>query len=112
MSLKDYFEQGRQQERDHARKVKARTPQRRMGKKPSMFSPANIIIGAGVLYEMIVPKLKRGGNQQKPSEQKEGIIGPITRSIKGDIQTIIRRIRSVNPDWEDYQRFLELARRK
>lgn len=110
MSLKDYFEQGRQQERDHVRKVKARTPQRRLGAKPSKFSPSNIVIGAGVLYEIVSPKIS-------PSlcairNKFYSVISPISRSIRGDIQSIIRCIRGANPGWEDYQRFLELARRK
>ena len=110
MSLKDYFDQGRQQERDHARKIKARTPQRRLGGKPSKFSPTNIIIGIGVLYEIISPKIAPTlGNTRMRLEE---ICSPISRSIRGDIQTVVRKIRGANPGWEDYQHFLELARRK
>ena len=110
MSLKDYFEQGRQQERDHARKVKARTPQRRLGTKPSKFSPSNIIIGAGVLYEIVSPKIAPALSGL--SGKLGDISSPIIRSIRGDMQTIVRKIRGANPGWEDYQQFLELARRK
>ena len=110
MSLTEYFEQGRQQERDHARKVKARTPQRRYGAKPSAFSPSNLIIGAGVLFEIVYPKISPFVSGMKP--RIRSITEPISRSISGDIQTIVRKIRGANPGWEDYQQFLELARRK
>ena len=110
MSLKDYFDQGRQQEREHVRKVRARTPQRRLGGKPSKFSPSNIIIGAGVLYEILSPKLVPA--LENIRLRFNGISTPIARSIQGDIQTVIRKIRGANPGWEDYQQFLELARRK
>ena len=110
MSLKEYFEQGRQQERDHARKIRARTPQRRFGAKPSAFSPSNLIVGAGVLYEIVYPKFAPLVSGIKP--RLKSIVDPISRAISGDIQTVIRKIRGANPGWEDYQQFLELARRK
>ena len=110
MSLKEYFEQGRQQERDHARKIKARTPQRRLGVKPSPFSPSNLIVGVGVLYEIVSPKIMPA--LSGTITNLGNVIAPIKRAIRGDIQTIVRKIRGANPGWEDYQRFLELARRK
>ena len=108
MSLLDYFNQGRQNEREHVRKQKVRTIPKKYG-KPSPFSPTNLIVGAGVLFEIVYPKVKPITDAIK--NRVGGVLHPICRSVKGDIQTVCRKIRKVNPDWEDYQRFLELARK-
>lgn len=103
MSLKDYFEMGKKSEIEYERKKKAKQIVKKIS-KPSAVSPAGIVMGLGVLYQIIMPKL--------------GLLSRfflmIRRTlavIRIDIKMATKRIRGINPDWEKYKQFDELARR-
>lgn len=107
MTLKDYFNMGRDSERKYESKQKVRHSFRRVT-KPSPFSLGGIVMGAGVMYQMVMSKIKP---EQKPnSPPKEP--NPTIEVIKGDIQTAIDKIQGANPEWEKYRNFLELAKGK
>jgi hypothetical protein len=112
MSLRDYFEQGRKQEQDYSRKMRARQVYRKQGKL-SKFSPAMIVVGAGVLYEMIAPKLAPLFNRIKMPGVGvgSGVLSPIAKTIRYDIARIVAPFKKRDRDFADYERFLELARK-
>ncbi len=104
MGIKELFEQGRQNERDHERKQHIRKPRIRQGRK-SPLSPGNVIVGAGVVYEMLHPYT--GG-----FEKVTRIFDPVIITIKWDLRFITQKIFKDNQNFEDYKTFCELARRK
>ena len=105
--FKDYFSQGVQQQQEYEKRKQARMPQRRKTKLP-WYSPASVIIGAGVLYQMLKPFIQT-------------IIVPIVKGwiyiiqdtikiIRGDIRAVRKKIpNKPNPEWEAYKRFEELT---
>jgi hypothetical protein len=108
MSLKDYFEMGREQERQYEKKQKTKTAVK-TPKKPSAWSPVGIIIGAGVFYQIAHPYFA-------PIERVVcsmlGAIGPTITVMKTDVKMLVQKIRGINPEWEKYKQFDELARGK
>ena len=101
MTLKDYFDMGRDSEKKYESKQKTRQITRRRS-KPGALSIGAIVMGAGVLYQMILSKFHK---PDKPSS-------PTMQVIKGDIQTLVDKIQGSNENWETYRNFLELARGK
>jgi hypothetical protein len=94
---------GRKSEVEYERKKKSKQIVKKIS-KPSAASPAGIVMGLGVLYQIIMPKL--------------GLLSRfflmIRRTltvIRIDIKMATKRIRGINPDWEKYKQFDELARR-
>lgn len=106
MSLKDWFEMGRENEREHSRKQRLRKSKARQGRNPPFFSPSTIVIGAGVVYEIVRPKLE--GSIKIARE----LSGPIVCSIKWDLRKITNRIYGEDKDFEVYRNFYELAMKK
>jgi hypothetical protein len=102
--LTELFEQGRQNERDHARKQKIRRTRVRQGQKSS-FSPVNIVVGAGVVYEIAYPYLSTVRRYFR-------IFDPVILTIKWDLRHITKKIFKDDQNFEDYKMFCELARRK
>ena len=102
MSLKDYFEMGKKSEIEDERKKKAKQIVKKVS-KPSAFSPAGIVMGLGVLYQIIMPKF--GFLSRFFSIIRRTLI-----VIKIDIKMATKRISGINADWEKYKRFDELAR--
>lgn len=105
MSLKDYFEMGKKSEMEYERKKQLRRAAPKKPVKPSPFSPAGIVMGLGVLYQIVMPKLAT------LLRFKSGSSVSTTTVIKMDVKMIVRRIRGLNKDWELYKQFDELARR-
>jgi len=106
MSLKDYFEMGKQSEMEYERKKQLRKAAPKKLTRPSPYSLAGIVMGLGVLYQIIMPKIR------SPSTFKSKPKASTMSVIKTDIKMIVMRIRGLNKDWELYQRFDELARKK
>lgn len=105
MSLKDYFEMGKKAEMEYERKQQLRKAAPKKPVKPSPFSLAGIVMGLGVLYQIIMPKIR------KPSTFKsERKVSALT-VIKADIKMLVRRIRGLNKDWEKYKQFDEFSRK-
>ena len=110
MNLSEYFNKGRQQEQEHARRKLARQPQRRNTKLP-WYSPAGILVGAGVLYQMVLPIL---------TTTVIPVVGVGKRFcrdtiavMKSDVKIVAKKVTTkVDPDWEEYKNFLELCRGK
>jgi hypothetical protein len=105
MSLKDYFEMGKKAEMEHERKQQLRRAAPKKPVKPSPFSLAGIVMGLGVLYQMVMPKIR----PPKPLESKR--TASTASVIKTDIKMLVRRIRGLNKDWEKYKQFDEFARK-
>lgn len=105
MSLKEYFEMGKKSEMEYERKKQLRKAAPKKPVKPSPFSPAGIVMGLGVLYQIIVPKIFK----PKPfkAERKASTI----TVIKADLKMIVMRIRGFNKNWEKYLQFESLARK-
>jgi len=106
MSLKEWFEMGRQNEREHSRKQRMRKPKIRAGRQQSFLSPSTVVVGAGVVYEIVRPKLE--GSIQVV----RGLVAPIVCSIKWDLRKITNRIYGEDKDFEVYRNFYELAMKK
>lgn len=106
MSLKEWFEMGRQNEREHSRKQRLRKPRVRQGRQPSFLSPATIVVGAGVVYEIVRPKLEGSITIVRK------LTAPIVCSIKWDMRKITNRIYGEDKDFEVYRNFYELAMKK
>jgi hypothetical protein len=105
MSLKDYFEMGKQTEIEHERKKQLRKAAPKKPVKPSPFSPAGVVMGFGVLYQMVMPKIRK----PKPiSSQPKASTMSV---IKADIKMAVMRIRGFNKNWEKYLQFECLARK-
>jgi len=103
MSLKDYFEMGRKSELEYERKQKSRTFVKKLT-KPSPMSPAGLIMGLGVFYQIILPHI--GVPMRFLSTLKR-----IVEVIRIDIKMVCKRFYGVNDEWEKYKQFDELARR-
>ena len=110
MNLSEYFNKGRDQEKEFARRKAARQPQRRSTKLP-FYHPASLLIGAGVFYEMAYPILK-----VTVIPIAKGwllILKDIWHILKSDVKIVSKKVtKKVDPDWEVYKRFDELARGK
>jgi hypothetical protein len=104
MTLKDYFNMGRDSEKKYASKQRSRQMVRRVA-KPGAFSLGGIIMGVGILYQIIASKF-----QKKPGSPTK--VSPTMQVIKGDVKTLVDRIQGSNEDWETYRNFLELAKGK
>lgn len=105
MSLKDYFEMGKKSEMEYERKQQLRRAAPKKPTKPSPFSLAGIVMGLGVLYQMVMPKIRKLSTI-KPEKK------PSTLSvIKADIKMVVMRIRGFNKNWEKYLQFECLARK-
>jgi hypothetical protein len=105
MSLKDYFEMGKKAEMEYERKQQLRKAAPKKPVKPSPFSLAGIVMGFGVLYQIIMPKIRK----PKPLESKRKVSALTV--IKTDIKMLVRRMRGLNKDWETYKQFDELAKK-
>jgi hypothetical protein len=93
---------GRDSEKKYESKQRVRQNFKRVS-KPSSFSLGAIIMGAGVLYQMIISKFHKKSDKTP---------NPTLQVIKGDMQTLVDKIQGANPEWEKYRNFLELARGK
>jgi hypothetical protein len=109
MSLKDYFEMGRENERRIREKHAVRTVTK-VKRRPSPYSIDGIIMGAGSLYEILHPYITRTQEVAGPVAKKH--LSPMLQVIQYDVMKVWYRIRGQDQKWEDYQRFLELARGK
>ena len=115
MSLKEYFEKGRTQEQERAQKQeKMRTRQmssvRNRKQEMPWYHPGAILVGAGVLYEVLTPLW---AFVAKGFEFVHVYIAPTLLVIRGDIQNLIRKVRGMESrEWHDYRAFCELARGK
>ena len=108
--LEEYFNQGREQEKQYEEKQRARARTKKVtARRPAPWSFAGIIIGAGVFYQIVHPYLKPlvSGWQALRSG-----VAPIIRVIRADIGMLVQKIRGINPKWEQYSRFEEMARGK
>jgi hypothetical protein len=105
MSLKDYFEMGRKREIEHENKQKAKMVIKKII-KPSPFSLSGIVMGLGVLYQILYPMLIRlkPKGKRKPSATME--------VVRSDIKMVVMKIRGINPEWEKFKRWEELAKGK
>lgn len=106
MSLKEWFEMGRQNEREHSRKQRIRKPKVRQGRNPPFLSPSTVVIGAGVVYEIVRPNLEGS------IKIIDRLVAPVICSIKWDIRKITNRIYGEDKDFEVYRNFYELAMKK
>jgi len=106
VSLKDYFEMGVKSEMEYERKQQLRKAAPKKPVKPSPFSLAGIVMGLGVLYQIIMPKIR------KPSTFKSQPRASTMTVIKADIKMVVMRIRGFNKNWEKYLQFESLARGK
>jgi hypothetical protein len=112
MNLKEYFEMGRKQEIEYERKQKARTVIK-SNKKPSPYSIAGILIGAGVFYQIISPtvnKLLPIASSMRVAV-RDNLIKRTFDVMITDLKMLKMRICGINPDWEKYKQFDELARK-
>ena len=109
MSLREYFEQGRKQEQEYERKQQLKRIVRKP-QKPAWWSPVKVLIGAGVFYQIIHPKVKRIALYLSPLYDK--LLRPTAEVIRADIHILNQRIRGINPDWEAYNSFYKLAKGK
>ena len=113
MNLKEYFDMGRKQELEYERKQKARTVIK-SNKKPSPYSFAGLLIGAGVFYQIISPTV----NKLLPVASAarvtlhDNFIKRTYDVMITDLKMLKMRICGINPDWEVYKQFDELARKK
>jgi hypothetical protein len=105
MSFKEYFEMGKKSEMEYERKKQLRKAAPKKLAKPAPFSPAGIIVGLGVLYQMVVPKFR------KPSTISSQPKASTMKVIKADIKMVVMRIRGFNENWEKYLQFESLARK-
>jgi hypothetical protein len=107
--MKDYFNMGREQERQYAAKKKARVIIKKVT-KPSPMSIAGLIVGAGVFYQIISPTAQRIAGYAVPVYART--LKPIVTVVVTDLKMLVQKIRGINPDWETYKRFDEMARGK
>ena len=107
MNLKEYFEMGRKQELEYERKQKTRTIAR-TNKKPSPYSFAGLLIGAGVFYQIISPTVNR--MLTIVSAVWVRTLKPTFDVIRTDLKMLVMKIRGVNPEWEQYKQFCEYAK--
>ena len=111
--LKEYFEMGRKQELEYERKKAARTVTRSI-RKPSPYSFAGLLIGAGVFYQIISPVV----NRMLPAASAMRVAvrdNPIKRTLVvviTDLKMLKMKIQGINPEWEKYKQWDELARKK
>lgn len=105
MSLKDYFDMGRKSEIEHERKQQLRRAAPKKPVKPSPFSLAGVIMGFGVLYQIMIPAFATLSRFKSKREVSTIDV------IRTDIKMIVRRIRGLNKEWETYKEFDELARK-
>jgi hypothetical protein len=105
MSLKDYFEMGRQKEIDYERKQSARKVIKKVT-KPSPFSFGGIIFGLGVLYQILYPPLVKLKPRKRMRDSR------VADVIRSDMKMLIMKIRGVNPEWELFKQFDNLSRGK
>lgn len=113
MNLKEYFEMGREAERQYRKKQQARHTVKKI--KPTGF--AGMVMSVGRVYEtaspVLKPLVKLGRIVAKAiSNLIHGIIIPVSVVVLTDVRMIVAKIQVVNPKWEQYQRFLELSRVK
>ena len=108
--LEEYFNQGREQEKQYEEKQRAKAKTKKVtARRPAPWSVAGITIGAGVFYQIVHPYLKplaSGGRAVWSG------VAPIIRVIRADIGMLVQKIRGINPKWEQYSRFEEMARGK
>lgn len=109
MNLKEYFETGRKQELEYERKQKARTVVK-SNKKPSPYSFAGLIIGAGVFYQIVHPHVSKVLSIASPVWGR--VLKPTIDVIVTDVKMLTVKLRGVNPDWERYKQFDDFARGK
>ena len=114
-SIKELFDAGRQQGRDHERKARRRLNTGRRNQRLPIYSPLQIVVGAGGVFEILSPVLG------KISPVFSKIFGPILLAVRSDYESVTRLARrhvvadskSIEADakFEDYRNFLELARK-
>jgi len=104
VSLKDYFEMGKKSEIEYERKKRIRLGAPKKPVKPSPVSPAGIVMGLGVLYQIILPHcgmlLRFYAGLRK-----------VVEVIRIDAKMLLKRFYGNTAEWEEYRRFEELARR-
>lgn len=109
MPLKDYFDLGRKQELEYERKKRSRFVPK-AGRKTSPYSPARILIGLGVLFQIVYPHTNRIA--MAASAVYRRFVKPTHDVIITDIKMASAKLISVNPEWEKYQQWDDLARGK
>ena len=103
MSLKDYFEMGKKSEIEYERKKRIRLGAPKKPVKPSPVSPAGIVMGLGVLYQIVLPHC---GMLLRFC----GTIKKVVGVIRMDMKMLLKRFYGNTAEWEEYRRFEELAR--
>lgn len=113
MTLKEYFDMGRQQELDHEKKKQARVAVK-VVRKPSAFSFAGVLIGAGVLYQIVSPYVNR--TLEIVGVMYGKVLKPTADVVKVDVKMagvwVKAKIMGINPEWEKFKQFDELARKR
>jgi len=110
MSLSDYFNTGREQEKKLQQRKQQRMPQRR-NIKPKWYEPASIVIGAGVLYQLALPVLNV--TLIPIIKGWKFIIRDIIAVIRSDVKIVSKKVtKKIDPNWEAYKRFEDLAEGK
>jgi hypothetical protein len=109
MTLSEYFNKGREQELEYERRKAARQPQRKNLRKRPFYSPASILIGAGVMYQMLLPISNK---TIIPVVKGWGyIFRDIINVFKSDVKLVSMKVtKKIDPDYETYKRFEELCR--
>ena len=111
--LKEYFEMGRKQELEYERKKAARTVTRSI-RKPSPYSFAGLLIGAGVFYQIISPYVNRMlpvASSMRVAVRDNAIKRTFDVMI-ADLKMLKMKIWGINPEWEKFKQWDELARKK
>jgi hypothetical protein len=110
MTLSEYFNKGRAQELEYEKRKASRQPQRRNVKLP-WYSPAGVIIGAGVFYQMSLPILNK--TVIPVALGWKYLISDAIAIMKSDAKVVAKQVtHKVDPDWEKYKRFTEMCEGK
>jgi len=110
MTLSEYFNKGREQEREYEKRKASRMPQRRNVKLP-WYSPAGIVVGAGVLYQMLLPVLNV--TVIPVALGWKYLIRDVVKIMKSDASVVAKKVtHKIDPEWEKYKRFTELCEGK
>jgi hypothetical protein len=98
------------QELEYEKRKASRQPQRRNVKLP-WYSPAGVLVGAGVLYQMSLPILNR--TIIPVALGWKYLIQDVVSVMKSDVKVVTKNVtKKVDPDWEKYKQFTELCEGK
>lgn len=110
MTLSEYFNKGREQEREYEKRKASRQPQRRNVKLP-WYSPTGIVVGAGVLYQMTLPILNV--TVIPVALGWKYLIRDVVKIMKSDASVVAKKVtHKIDPEWEKYKQFTELCEGK